>query len=613
MSFYPRIVLVISLSLSLPRSNFFICLKLLTALQKKGMDNIVLCSGSRSGPIALAAGALASTSGLKLFTAIDERSAAFMGLGISTAIGKATVVITTSGTAVSNLLPAAIEADRSCQPIIFITADRPERLKNCGSNQTVNQEEFLLPACRSIQQGPEEGIHLLNEKKLNHLVEAIWNSAHSFPGPVHFNVPIEEPLHASFLDQKAVFNGWEPKSYKENDSALDNQKLETSKREKLYDLNFDSDGIILVGPWRGSSKELPSFNKALTKIQLLSGWPIFADPLSGLQATIPGLIRYWEFLLLIGCSSIKKEIQVLRLGPMPSSRILEEWLNTINGDQVLITEGDARPIDPLKKSYQYSSGLSIWYEELMQKNSSLGLTKKKQKLTGLFNKLFKIDDLIDSWMKTNFMNKSEISEPSLAHWLPKLLPSDIPIMLSASSPIRDWISFAGTDALSNRCFGFRGASGIDGTLSLAIGLSNAIGRLVLVSGDLSLMHDSNGWLFANSQSPPLIVLLIDNAGGGIFKQLGIEKLYRGDFEKLFIMPQSVNPKNIASAYQIPTRDVSFIDELQEAIAWAMKYSCPVLIRVSTNSAKDVLLRKSISYELKKYINSSINKESLNHD
>ena len=178
----------------------------MVGFKSKGLQNIVLCPGSRSGPLALAAGSLAKNDKITLSTCIDERSAAFFALGISTVTGKATLVITTSGSAVANLLPAAIEADRSAHPILFLTADRPNRLKNCGSNQTVNQEEFLRPACRSFEHGPGEGIHLLTEKSLEGLINNCWDKAHIFPGPVHLNLPFEEPLHASLSEQNETFN-----------------------------------------------------------------------------------------------------------------------------------------------------------------------------------------------------------------------------------------------------------------------------------------------------------------------------------------------------------------------------------------------------------------------
>ena len=106
-------------------------------------------------------------------------------------------------------------------------------------------------------------------------------------------------------------------------------------------------------------------------------------------------------------------------------------------------------------------------------------------------------------------------------------------MLAASSPVRDWLSYSGKDALMRRCFGFRGASGIDGTLSLAFGLNIALGRVVLVCGDLSFLHDVNGLLISRKSIKGLIILLIDNSGGGIFNQLDMGKFYKGNIEKLF--------------------------------------------------------------------------------
>lgn len=155
----------------------------------------------------MAAGGLEEEFGLNLYNAIDERSAAFLALGIATGSGKAAIVITTSGTAVANLLPAAVEADRSCQSIIFVTADRPYRLKGCGANQTVNQEEFLRPVCRDIFQGPSEGIHALSIDEVMSLGSEVWDKTNSSPGPVHFNIPIEEPLFPSYSEQKKVWNG----------------------------------------------------------------------------------------------------------------------------------------------------------------------------------------------------------------------------------------------------------------------------------------------------------------------------------------------------------------------------------------------------------------------
>lgn len=154
-------------------------------LQQQGLQQVVLCPGSRSAPLALAAGGLARRAGLTLVTAIDERSAGFHALGLALASGRATAVITTSGTAVANLLPAAVEADRSCIPLLLLTADRPSRLKDCGANQTVNQEDFLSSVCRAFLTTPGDGLHLQDDAQLQTLAATLWEKAMGSAGPVH--------------------------------------------------------------------------------------------------------------------------------------------------------------------------------------------------------------------------------------------------------------------------------------------------------------------------------------------------------------------------------------------------------------------------------------------
>ena len=129
-------------------------------------------------------------------------------MGISAASGQVSCVITTSGSAVANLLPAAVEADRSCHPLLFLTADRPLRLKECGANQAVNQQDFLKSVCRHFDESPKEGIHLISKERLTSLVGKSFEMASNIPGPVHINLAYEEPLHPCEIDQKEVLDGW---------------------------------------------------------------------------------------------------------------------------------------------------------------------------------------------------------------------------------------------------------------------------------------------------------------------------------------------------------------------------------------------------------------------
>ncbi len=565
------------------------------AFKARGLKYIVLCPGSRSAPLALAAGFLAQNDQLSLITSIDERSAAFLALGISTASGTATAVITTSGSAVAHLLPAAIEADRSTQPILFLTADRPIRLKDCGSNQTVNQEDFLRSVCRCFINGPKDGLHALSSEAINKLAQKSWQHAHQVPGPVHINLPLEEPLNPSLLDQNEVFTNLIDE-FKKNKKTLVGEVQIISNEvgsNSFPTLDISKQGLIIVGPWRGSSKKLNSFKDVLQNCQSVTGWPIFADPLSGISIDQPGLIGNWELLLSAGISISQKRSQILRLGPMPSSRTLQNWLGGIRTKQVLVTEGDSRKLDPLRLSAQWSDGFVDWWGRMMLQESYKSKDFKNHSKTAFLNDLIEKDQLVETWLDRHLPLAGSLNEISLARWLPRLIPDHFSIMLAASSPIRDWLSFSGKHSLNRRCFGFRGASGIDGTLSLGMGLSISIGPTVLITGDLALLHDSNGWLFSNPNRPPLVVLLIDNGGGGIFKQLGLQTESNNSFERLFTMPQVVDTLSLADSYGIPYRQVSCLEDLQASLDWSFSKTGPVLIRVCTDALFDADRRVEI--------------------
>ena len=545
-------------------------LTLLEALCLLGLKQLVLCPGSRSGPLATAAGLLASQAKLQLFTAIDERSAAFLALGMATASGRAVAVVTTSGTAVANLLPAAVEADRSCQPLLLLTADRPARLKNCGANQTVNQESFLLSACRWFGSGSVEGVHTQTNDALSALAVQAWQQAQGAdggaPGPVQLNLPFEEPLHSSLEQQQQVVSGACPPT------ACAEPSLELSPPPRL---NPELPGVVIAGPWRGLTPGLAAYQQAVHRWLSFSGWAVLADPLAALGAECPNRIEHWE--LQLDSLAMSEHAQVLRLGPLPASRRLETWLQRHQGPQLLITEGDPRPLDPLRCASQWSGGMAAWMAQQSLPDARPKPSAGRNDLT--------------NWIEKQLPLKGAVNEPALAYWLPQLLPERLPVMLAASSPVRDWLTWSGPASSNHRCFSFRGASGIDGTLSLAMGLAANLGPLALVTGDLALLHDSNGWLHASSaEPPPLLVLLIDNSGGGIFQQLPIET---PGFERLFAMPQQVDPLALAAAHGVPGRQVACLDDLEQALAWGLSQRRPVLLRLCTDRGRDAALRPQL--------------------
>ncbi len=295
-----------------------------------GLRRLVLCPGSRSGSLATAAGLLASSGPLQLITAVDERSAAFLALGLATAGGTGVAVVTTSGTAVANLLPAVVEADRSSQPLLLITADRPIRLKQCGANQTVNQEDFLRPACRWCGVGASEGLHAMASPAVVELAALAWSYAHgsdqAAPGPVHLNLPVEEPIHADLAEQQAVLaNAVMANTLmaKYEASLLPLRRSTTQTNPDAPRLDPSRPGVVIAGPWRGLAQDLSAYQQSVRSWLLCSGWPLLADPLAGLPVDLPGRLQHWD--LQLEQLTSPEPLQVLRLGPLPASRRLEAW------------------------------------------------------------------------------------------------------------------------------------------------------------------------------------------------------------------------------------------------------------------------------------------------
>ena len=589
--------------MALAPRNLEAALVLLAALMRHGLSQVVLCPGSRSAALAQAAGLL-EAQGLGLYTCVDERSAAFFALGLGRASGQAAAVITTSGTAVANLLPAAVEADYGAIPLLLITADRPDQLKGCGANQSVNQECFLAASVRWLGQGDGAGLAAMADGAIAELAHAALLAARGSsqaPGPVHLNLPFAEPLHAdgpALLQARAALEAAPPPPPVALPASLTAPTPAPAPACPGPLPDLDRPGLVVAGPWRGFPQHWQSQVEALGRWQRRTGWPLLADGLSGLrgQAQLE-LVAGYD--LLLDCPDhcpdpYLRPAQVLRLGPLPASRRLQRWLAELGGPQWLVSEADPRCLDPLGSGCQQSAAglagwMALWPDACWQARpdpACLELAAAWRRREGA----------LQTWLSGAL--PAAAAEPALARMLGQALPAGVPLVIANSSPVRDWESFGDPAAPWRPVYSFRGASGIDGTLSSACGVAEALGQAVLLSGDLALLHDSHGWLWQRQLQGRLTVILINNGGGGIFEQLPIRTMPAAalDFERLFAMPQPLDPLALAAAYGVPGRRVvaagDLAADLANQLAWALQQPM-ALLELVTDRRADASLRQAL--------------------
>jgi len=542
--------------------NLLWSLQLWQVLRGVGVAHGVICPGSRSGPLAVAA---TLTPGLARHTAIDERSAAFLALGLVRGTGDPVAVLTTSGSAVAHLLPACSEADLGGLPLVLLTADRPTHLKHCGANQTAPQEGFLLACVRRMVQLPLPGTTVFPRELVQEALAAAHgphrHSGVQAPGPIHLNQAFAEPLHTSKAQLQAVQRQWRAQQADgvPGPVPIIPQPLTACSPPPLA---WDQPGLIVAGPYRGHN--LTAYRQHVGQLVGRTGWPVLADPCSGLRGLgdLPVVSGY--DLLLTTPRRLPTPNQILRLGPCSPSRRLSAWLEKVTGLQVQVCEQDQRLWDPLRRIHWRSGhGLAALVAQLgpgQPSAAAMALQREWQRQ----------QQRLGQWLDHQ-LEASPVTEPWLAwavsRWLDQQPPATV--LLANSSPVRDWESFAHLRS-PHRVTCFRGVSGIDGTLSLAAGLAMASGPAqctVLVSGDLALLHDSNGWLWRRQLQAcgaNLLVVLIANGGGGIFEQLPIRN---GEFsmEELFTMPQSVDQTALAAAHGVPGQTLRHPHQLGEAL------------------------------------------------
>lgn len=512
-------------------------------LARLGLTTAVICPGSRSTPLAIA---FAQHPQIEAIPILDERSAAFFALGIARQLGLPTVLVCTSGTAGANFYPAVIEARQSCIPLIVLTADRPPELRDCNAGQAIDQQKLFgnFPSWYAELATPELNINLLGYLRQT-LIHA-WERSHfPVPGPVHLNLPFRDPLAPI---PQAEAEEWR--------SQLDVEKffahIQTSATPALTSPRTEQlpfpewrnceQGVIIAGP---AQPQFPGqYCRAIGQLSQTLGWPVLAEGLSPLRNYAdlnPYLISTYD--LLLRNRTLAAQLapqQVIRIGEMPTSKELRQWLETYQPQQWVIDASD-RNLDPL---HGYTHHCRLTVEQLPDQ-----IPGESPLPSSYLNRWCSAEAKVRQGVDQTFQSTEALLESKVAWLLSQTLPPGTPLFIANSMPVRDVEFFWPPGNTAIRPYFNRGANGIDGTLSTALGIAHRNQSSILLTGDLALLHDTNGFLLRNQFVGHLTIVVINNNGGGIFEMLPIAQ-FESIFEKFFATPQDIDLAQLCQTYQV---------------------------------------------------------------
>lgn len=560
-------------------------------LANLGVKYVCISPGSRSTPLTLS---FAEEERIKKYVIVDERSSGFFALGLANQTNSPVVLVTTSGTATAELYPAVIEAYQQRIPLIVCTADRPPELLNTGANQTINQNNLYKNHIygyfdAGAPDSSKDSLYHINSTSLR-----TFNISMN-EGPVHINFPFRKPFEPeSFTDEieEALIN---PLLIKENESLSPKSFKNSSDFKHLTDkFQKIKKGLFVVGP----GKYAPEFSEQLTQISEKLGYPVITDGASNLRFGNRNFITNSSAFLKSDKfrDSYDPEL-IIHFGAAPTSNLMLRFFAESKAEKYLINEqGDwqdpsntAKQIIALSPS-QFGSALN---ELIQQKNENSDWLN-----------VFLETQSISQKIKENFLRESDISfEGKLVSEVFRLLPENTNLMLGNSMPVRDVDLFGKSDKQLN-IFANRGASGIDGLNSTALGIAaESENPTVLLVGDLGFFHDSNGLQTAYKYGVPLTIIIIDNNGGGIFGMLPIagNKDY---FEQYFKTPLNIDFSHLAKLYQAEYYLIKNTNELEEKLVSAVSSKKLNIFHIKTDAEKSIELRRkfrdSVTEEVEKY-------------
>lgn len=520
-------------------ANATACATLVDEWIRCGVRHAVVAPGSRSTPMAIA---LAEREELTVHVVHDERVAAFVALGLGLD-GVPAILLCTSGTAAVNFHPAVVEAGLSEVPMIVATADRPPELRGIGSPQTIDQLELFGRSVRWFHdaQVPDAA----DPAEWRPLAQRVFSTAET--GPVHLNLPFREPLVGVTDDLPEPIGPPlpVPRAYVVNgplDAGYDRQR-----------------GVIIAGGRHGLDvTDIAAFAER-------TGWPILAAPESGCRPLDRAVTAFDSLLRHQAFADAHTPEIVVRFGRAPASKVLSQWL--VKSGAPVLQVGGPGVIDP-----ERNVALQCTLDDL----ASLRGAADTPWLARWRHANERAEEAL-----TAAIEEAPLSEPGVARAVAAAVPGGAELVVASSMPVRDLEWFGGPAACAHAN---RGANGIDGVISTALGRALGGRPTVVLLGDIAFAHDSNALVALGSRAADLRIVVIDNGGGGIFSFLPqATSLSHERFEQLFGTPHGTDIEVLAAAHGVPAQTVMSVEQLVAAV----QRPGPSVTRVVTDRAENV--------------------------
>jgi 2-succinyl-5-enolpyruvyl-6-hydroxy-3-cyclohexene-1-carboxylate synthase len=565
-------------------------------LTRAGVRHVCFAPGSRSTPLAVM---LAEHPDIKLWTHLDERSASFFALGMAKASREPVGLLCSSGTAAANFYPAVIEARYSRVPLIVMTADRPPELQDVGAPQTIDQNRIYGEHARWYANValPESTPDMLRYARS--IAGRAVSVATSEPaGAVHLNFPFREPLMPIPPEaETAIARADRPVFAARQGPRTPHPGSVT---ELAKGLMASRKGLLVCGP-----QDDPDLGPIVAQLGRTLGFPVLADPLSlvrtGQHHSEIIMDSYDAFLKDQAiCEMLQPEV-IIRFGALPTAKPFLLYSQRYPDTWNILVDGADGWNDPALLSNEVIHADPVRFCEALTNAVDVS---EFDPHPGWSSDWIAIDRTTRASLTASIDDCDALFEGRVFQELSRMLPGGSTLYAGNSMPVRDMDTFFAGGEHQFRFLSNRGANGIDGVVSSALGASTASeGPTVLVIGDLSFYHDMNGLLAAKLHDLNATIVLINNDGGGIFSFLP-QAAHPEHFEALFGTPHGLNFEPAARLYDLHHQRIDDWNEFAEAMQQSLSSSGVQIIEVpspdrTTNVALHRDLWKKMSAELEK--------------